>query len=57
VTTSSAEAPETELLRPYNLCPHVKQIILENIHEALVCERFEVAVDEPAAAERARLAV
>src|SRR6516165_9882712 len=52
----AAEAPETEFLRPCNLCPHMKRITLENIHEALVRERFEVTV-EPAIIERARLAV
>jgi quinolinate synthase len=52
----AAEAPGTEFLRPCNLCPHMKRITLENIHEALVRERFEVTV-EPAIIERARLAV
>ena len=52
----AAEAPGTEFLRPCNLCPHMKRITLENIHEALVRERFEVIV-EPAIIERARLAV
>ena len=52
----AAEAPETEFLRPCNLCPHMKRITLENIHEALVRERFEITV-EPAIIERARLAV
>src|SRR6516164_6005885 len=52
----AAEAPATEFPRPCNLCPHMKRITLENIHEALVRERFEVTV-EPAIIERARLAV
>ena len=52
----AAEAPGTEFLRPCNLCPHMKRITLENIHQALVRERFEVTV-EPAIIERARLAV
>src|SRR5262249_29475592 len=52
----AAEAPGTEFLRPCNLCPHMKRIPLENIHEALVRERFEVTV-EPVIIERARLAV
>jgi quinolinate synthase len=52
----AADAPETEFLRPCNLCPHMKRITLENIHEALLHERYEVTVD-PAVAERARLAV
>src|SRR6516164_3510923 len=52
----AAEEPRTEFLRPCNLCPHMKRITLENIHEALVRERFEVIV-ELAIIERARLAV
>jgi len=52
----AADAPETEFVRPCNLCPHMKRITLENIYETLVEGRYEVAVD-PAVAERARLAV
>jgi len=52
----ACDAPETEFVRPCNLCPHMKRISLENIHEALVHERYEVTVD-PAVIERARLAV
>ena len=52
----ACEAPETEFVRPCNLCPHMKRISLENIHEALLLERFEVTID-PHVAERARLAV
>lgn len=52
----SADAPHTEFVRPCNLCPHMKRITLENIHEALLLDRYEVTVD-PAIAERARLAV
>ncbi|MGZ8371294.1 MAG: quinolinate synthase NadA [Caulobacteraceae bacterium] len=52
----AADAPDTEFLRPCNLCPHMKRISLENIYEALVHERFEVTVD-PEVANRARLAV
>ncbi len=52
----AADAPGTEFLRPCNLCPHMKQISLENIYEALLHGRHEVTVDE-AIAERARLAV
>jgi quinolinate synthase len=52
----AAEAPETEFVRPCNLCPHMKQITLENIYEALLHGRHEVTVD-PAIAARARLAV
>ncbi len=52
----ACEAPETEFVRPCNLCPHMKRITLENIYEALLNEQFEVKVDEGVAA-RARLAV
>jgi quinolinate synthase len=52
----ACEAPETEFVRPCNLCPHMKRITLENIHEALLKEQFEVRV-EAGIADRARLAV
>jgi quinolinate synthase len=52
----ACEAPETEFVRPCNLCPHMKRITLENIYEALLHDQFEVKVDE-AIAVRARLAV
>ena len=52
----AADAPDTEFLRPCNLCPHIKRISLENIYDALLHNRYEVTVD-PAIADRARLAV
>ena len=52
----ACDAPDTEFVRPCNLCPHIKRITLENIYESLLKEQFEVTVD-PAVAERARLAV
>ena len=52
----TAAAPETEFVRPCNLCPHMKRITLENILEALIHERFEVTVPGDIAT-RARLAV
>jgi quinolinate synthase len=52
----AAEAPNTEFVRPCNLCPHMKRISLENIYEALLKEQFEVLID-PDVAIRARLAV
>ena len=52
----AADAPETEFVRPCNLCPHMKRITLENIRDCLRDMKFEVTVD-PAVAERARLAV
>jgi quinolinate synthase len=52
----AADAVETEFVRPCNLCPHMKQITLQNIYDALVHNRYEVKVD-PAVIERARAAV
>jgi quinolinate synthase len=52
----SADAVDTEFLRPCNLCPHMKRITLENILQALVEDRYEVTVD-PKVALRARTAV
>jgi quinolinate synthase len=52
----ACESPETDFVRPCNLCPHMKRITLQNIYESLAEERFEVTVD-PAIAERARAAV
>ncbi|CAN5464705.1 quinolinate synthase NadA [soil metagenome] len=51
-----AESPNTQFIGPCNLCPHMKRISLQNIHDALVYDRYEVTVD-PAIAVRARLAV
>ena len=52
----AAEAPDTEFLRPCNLCPHMKRISLEGIYESLLKEQYEVLV-APDIADRARLAV
>ena len=52
----ACDAPDTEFVRPCNLCPHMKRISLENIYEALLYDRYEVTVDA-AVADRARLAV
>jgi quinolinate synthase len=52
----AVDAPETEFVRPCNLCPHMKRISLQNIYEALLHNRYEVKVD-PAVAVRARAAV
>lgn len=52
----AVDAPETEFVRPCNLCPHMKRISLENIYQALLLDQFEVTVDEAIAA-RARAAV
>ena len=45
------ENPETDFVRPCNLCPHMKRITLENIYECLRDETNEVLVPE---AERKR---
>jgi len=52
----AVDAPETEFVRPCNLCPHMKRITLPKILEALQEMRDEVHVD-PAVAAKARLAV
>jgi quinolinate synthase len=52
----ACDAPDTEFVRPCNLCPHMKMISLENIHQALLHDRYEVTVD-PAVAARAAAAV
>ena len=52
----ACDAPDTEFVRPCNLCPHMKRITLDNIYRSLVDEQFVVDV-EPLVAERARLAV
>jgi quinolinate synthase len=52
----ACDAPDTEFVRPCNLCPHMKTISLNNIYEALLYDRYEVTVD-PAVADRARAAV
>ena len=52
----ACDAPDTEFVRPCNLCPHMTRISLENIYEALLYDRHVVEVDE-AIAVRARRAV
>jgi quinolinate synthase len=52
----ACEAPDTEFVRPCNLCPHMKRISLQSIYEALLLDRFEVTID-PTIARRARAAV
>jgi quinolinate synthase len=44
------------MLRPCNLCPHMKRITLSNILESLLTLGEEVTID-PALAERARRSV
>jgi quinolinate synthase len=52
----AAESPETEFMRPCNLCPHMKRITMENIRDALRDMQHEVII-EPEIAARARVAV
>jgi quinolinate synthase len=52
----AVESPETEFVRPCNLCPHMQRITLEGIRDALRDMRHEVLVD-PEVARRARVAV
>jgi len=42
----AAENPELEFIRPCNLCPHMKQITLENIYECLRTMQHEVTIEE-----------
>ena len=51
-----AELPDVEMLRPCNLCPHMKRITLANILDSLLTLREEVTID-PALAVRARRSV
>ena len=39
------ESPDTEFLRPCNLCPHMKRITLEGIRDSLQFMQHEVLVD------------
>ena len=52
----AVENPDTEFIRPCNLCPHMKRITLEGIRDALVTMQHEVTVD-PDIAVRAATAV
>ncbi|MGI9391937.1 MAG: quinolinate synthase NadA [Parvibaculales bacterium] len=50
------ELPETEFVRPCNLCPHMKKITLPKILESLVHEQYEIEI-EPHLIAPARQAV
>ena len=52
----TSDSPDTEFLKPCNLCPHMKRITLEGIYASLLYDQYEVKVDT-ALLERARLAV
>lgn len=51
----AAELPDTEFVRPCNICPHMKRITLENILWSLhsMTEKVEVAEEHIAPARRA----
>ena len=51
-----AELPGVEMVRPCNLCPHMKRITLPKILDSLIYLREEVTID-PLIAERARRSV
>src|SRR5580704_11841741 len=51
-----AELPDVEMVRPCNLCPHMKRITLPKILDSLVYLREEVSID-PAIAAKARRSV
>ena len=51
-----SQFPETEFVRPCNLCPHMKRITLQKIVRSLETMQVPVEID-PALAERARTAV
>lgn len=42
----AAENPNTNFIRPCNLCPHMKRITLENIYTCLQNMEYEVTMDE-----------
>jgi len=50
------DVPSVEFVGPCNLCPHMKRITLQNIHDCLLNMQFEVTVPE-AMIERGRMAV
>jgi quinolinate synthase len=50
------ESPNTEFVRPCNLCPHMKRITLDKIRRSLETMTHQVEID-PDVAARARLAV
>ena len=52
----AAEIRDVEMIRPCNLCPHMKRNSLANIRAALEGMQHEVTID-PDVADRARAAV
>ncbi|WP_247892066.1 quinolinate synthase NadA, partial [Azospirillum argentinense] len=52
----AAASPETEFVRPCNLCPHMKKITLANILDSLRTLELQVTI-APEVADRARRSV
>ena len=52
----AALSPETEFMRPCNLCPHMKRITLPKILDCLLTMEGEILID-PVIADRARRSV
>lgn len=52
----AVENPQVNFVRPCNLCPHMKQITLPKVLEAMVFEREKIEIDN-AVAEKARATV
>ncbi|MEX1124917.1 MAG: quinolinate synthase NadA [Acidimicrobiia bacterium] len=52
----ASATPNTEYIRPCNLCPYMKRITLHKIRDSLVTLTHQIEID-PAIAERARTAV
>ena len=52
----AVENPQVNFVRPCNLCPHMKQITLPKVLEAMVLNRTEITVDAQIA-DKARAAV
>jgi quinolinate synthase len=52
----AVENPQVNFVRPCNLCPHMKQITLPKVLEAMVLNRTEIIVD-PDIADKARATV
>jgi quinolinate synthase len=52
----ASQTPNTQYVRPCNLCPHMKRITLHNIRDSLATLTHQIEIDR-AIAERARMAV
>ena len=52
----AAVAPESDFVRPCNLCPHMKRITLEGIYDALAEMKHEITIPEDVRV-RAKLAI